>query len=114
MNTVMTWLQSTVAERVGWMLVHSLWQLVLLAGAYLLVRQMLQRRWAALRYLVACTVLPATVLTLPLTAVYVDVRSPAEGAATPALAERSEAMKLSAIKTIRGGESDEPYNVGEI
>ena len=47
MNTIMTWLQSPAAERLGWVLVHSLWQLVLLAGVYVLVRQLLRRSSAA-------------------------------------------------------------------
>ena len=47
MNAVITSLQSSAAERIGWMLIHSLWQLALLAGVYLVVRQLLQRRSAA-------------------------------------------------------------------
>ena len=34
MNTIISWLESPVAERLGWVLVHSLWQLALLAGIY--------------------------------------------------------------------------------
>jgi hypothetical protein len=50
MNTIITWLETPAAERLGWVLVHSLWQLALLAGIYLLVRRLLWRAPAATRY----------------------------------------------------------------
>ncbi len=74
MNTLLSWLHSSSAERLGWMLVHSLWQLAILAGTYVLVRQLLRRSSAAARYLAACATMVCMVLGLPLTALLIQDR----------------------------------------
>jgi len=83
MNALLTLLQSPVAERIGWMLVHSLWQLALLAGVHGLLRHALRRRSANARYLAACAVMLCMVIALPLTALFVHVSSPAASASPP-------------------------------
>ena len=74
MNAMISWLHSPSAERLGWMLVHSLWQLALLAGIYFLIRQLLRRSSAAARYLAACAIMVCMVMVLPLTALLVQGR----------------------------------------
>ncbi len=102
-DAVLTSLHSTVAQHIGWMLVHSLWQLALLAGIYLIVRQVLQRRSASVRYLAACVTVSAMVLALPLTAFYVDVHP------STAVAElRSEENIFAAIPRASESARSEP------
>ncbi len=48
-------LSSDAAHRLGWTLVHSLWQIALLAAVLALVLVTMRRRQAILRYLAGCT-----------------------------------------------------------
>ena len=41
-------LEAGWAERIGWTLLHSLWQIALIAGVYAMVAAMLQKRSARL------------------------------------------------------------------
>ena len=64
MNTLQTFVQSgileaTWAERVGWALLHSLWQIALIAGVYALVAALLRKRSAQARYLCGCAAMLA-------------------------------------------------------
>jgi len=52
-------LQGEWTERMGWTLLHSLWQIALLAGVYAALMLLLQRRSAATRYVVGCLTLSA-------------------------------------------------------
>ena len=76
MNAILEFLRSPAAERIAWVLVHSLWQIALLAGAYALVGRMLRRRSASARYLAACAIMACMVLVLPVTALLVSVQPP--------------------------------------
>ena len=56
MNALRTVFQSGIleaswAERIGWTLLHSLWQIALIAGVYAVVAAMLRKRSAQARYL---------------------------------------------------------------
>ena len=59
-----------LAQRVGWVLLHSLWQGALVGAAFGLARQVLRRRSAEVRYVAGCLALvllaagPATTLCL--------------------------------------------------
>ncbi|NQV32256.1 MAG: hypothetical protein HQ515_06150 [Phycisphaeraceae bacterium] len=62
MNAVHTWLQSTLlympwAERVGWTLLHSLWQITIIAFIYALVSVLLRKHAATWRYALGCLAL---------------------------------------------------------
>ncbi|QDT43619.1 Regulatory protein BlaR1 [Gimesia alba] len=69
MNTLATIFQSAWAERVGWTLLHSLWQIALLAIAYRLVSILLRNRPATVRYLICCVTL-FSMLGFPLSTFY--------------------------------------------
>ena len=72
-------LQSEAVQRFGWGLLHSLWQIALLAGLYYLVRLAIPKRFLQLRYrfgfviLLAMLVVPvATAIVMPLPKVAVE------------------------------------------
>jgi hypothetical protein len=51
MTTLLNFLvESGLAQRLGWVLLHSLWQITLLAGVYALVRRVVPKRFIAFRY----------------------------------------------------------------
>jgi len=85
-------LQSDWAERVGWTLLHSLWQIVLLAAVYAVVSVMLRNRTATVRYVVGCVAFVA-MLGFPLSTYFRlsqdGPRESADFANTPAAAELS-------------------------
>ncbi len=60
-------LSSPLLHRVGWMLLHSLWQFSLIAIALAILLETLQRRSAATRYIVCCVALATTLLTAGIT-----------------------------------------------
>ena len=62
MNTLSDWLSQPVAHRLGWALVHSLWQGVLAAALFGLLRIVLRRHSARARYVAGCFVLLAVAL----------------------------------------------------
>ena len=66
MIALMTLLQSSGAQRLGWMLLHSVWEIALLAGIYGLVRHSLSSRSSSVRYLVASGTMLCMVVALPL------------------------------------------------
>jgi beta-lactamase regulating signal transducer with metallopeptidase domain len=57
MNTLLDLLQQPLARRLGWTLLHFLWQGALLAVAYAAVRGLVHRRSANTRYLAGCLTL---------------------------------------------------------
>lgn len=57
-------LSSSLMERLGWTLVHSVWQLGALACLFGLFMTALRRRSATVRYVVACVTL-GTMVALP-------------------------------------------------
>ncbi len=64
MNALRTFFQSGIleaswAERIGWALLHSLWQIALIAGVYALIGAMLRKRSAQARYLCGCAAMLA-------------------------------------------------------
>ena len=71
MNAVTTLLQSTGAQHLGWMLLHSVWVIALLAAIYGLLRHALRHRSANARYLAACAIMLCMLAALPLTAMFV-------------------------------------------
>lgn len=65
MNPFIQLFQADWIERVGWSLLHSIWQIALLAAGYALVSFSLRNRSAKVRYLLGCVTLVA-MLALPL------------------------------------------------
>lgn len=72
MNPVMTVLQMPIVERLGWALLHFLWQGVLIGGILLLAQRLLRGKSPAILYgvmvlgLAACVVAPVvTLIVLP-------------------------------------------------
>lgn len=59
-----TCLQAAWAERTGWTLVHSLWQIAAITGVYALLVLVLRNRSASARYMVGCVAM-AAMLALP-------------------------------------------------
>jgi len=64
-------------ERLGWMLVHFLWQAIAVAILLAVLLKLLRRASANLRYVVACGALPLMVATPLVTIQFVDVPGPA-------------------------------------
>lgn len=62
MNLDWRTLESTVVQPVGWMLLHSVWQIAGLATVFALLSQMMQRSSSQLRYCVAAVMLAAAAL----------------------------------------------------
>ena len=92
MNAFSLLLQADWAERVGWTLLHSLWQIALLAAAYALVSVSLKNRSATVRYCAGCVTLFA-MLGLPLSTYFLQSQDTAQVSTdiddTPAVAELS-------------------------
>src|SRR5437667_2364484 len=72
MNALLDLLSQPLTHRLGWALVHSLWQGAVAAALFGLLRTVLRRRSAQARYVAGCLVLVAlalapvvTFLTLP-------------------------------------------------
>ncbi len=61
-NVQDAFLRDAWAERIGWTLVHSLWQIALLAGLYAALMLALRKRSAAARYVVGCGTLLAMLI----------------------------------------------------
>ena len=72
MNTSLAALHHGLADRVGWILLHSLWQGALIGLSFVLVRFALRRRSADVRYLAGCLAL-ALLLVAPVVTVLVRV-----------------------------------------
>ncbi len=84
MNAVTTILHADWAERVGLTLLHSLWQIAAIVGAYAIVSLLLRNRLANVRYLLGCVAMLA-MLGLPIgTYVLLHESAPATTAASPA------------------------------
>ena len=64
MSSLLALLNHPLAHRLGWVLLHSLWQGALIAAAFGLVRLALRRRSANARYLAGCLGL-ALILAAP-------------------------------------------------
>ena len=82
-------------ERLGWTLIHSVWELALVAALSALVLRLLDQSSAAIRYRVGCAALGAMV-ALPV-ATFVMVDSSRHVAAEPAAAAEQDALGSSAI-----------------
>ncbi len=64
------WFESREMQTLGWALVHSLWELTLLAAIAVTILALLRQRSAALRYLVSCAAMLAMVAAVCGTYVY--------------------------------------------
>ena len=96
MNALVTFLQSPAAERIAWVLMHSLWQFALVAGVYAIVGQILRNRSAASRYLAVCTAMGCMVLVLPVTALFVKVHTPV----APVIIKHHQSMPAAATPPV--------------
>lgn len=92
MNNLVNILMSPAAQRIAWVLLHSLWQFALLAGSYALLSHALRKRSAAIRYTMACAMLLAMVLALPITALFVEVESVQNNVPVQVAANRQAAV----------------------
>jgi hypothetical protein len=59
MNALTTFLHADWAERAGWSLLHSLWQIALVAAAYAVAAFLLRNRSADSRYVLGCVAILA-------------------------------------------------------
>ena len=64
------WFESREMQTLGWALIHSLWELTLLAAITATILALLRRRSAALRYLVSCAAMLAMVVAVCATYAY--------------------------------------------
>ena len=85
MNLLHDLLLSVAAQRVGWALVHFLWQGALLAALLALTLRLLARRTAQLRYLAACLTL-LLMLAAPVATALLLRTPPAPASLTPIFA----------------------------
>src|SRR5260370_979968 len=65
MNVIQTLLHSSEIERIGWVLVHSLWELGAVAAVLGIVLFALRRRGANARYLAGCAAMAGVVVLAP-------------------------------------------------
>lgn len=84
------------AERMGWVLVHSLWQITLLAGAGAMVMRLLRNRSAATRYIAGCVTL-LTMLGLSM-GTYI-LLPPGAAPTTIARVERAQAVAMPPLES---------------
>src|SRR5438445_11127798 len=86
MNTLFQAINQPLAQRVCWVLLHSLWQGALIGAAFGLVRFALRRSSANARYLAGCVAL-GLLLTAPIPTLL--LASPPSHGARPPLATTS-------------------------
>ncbi len=91
MNTLTTLLQADWAELAGWTLLHSVWQIALVAAAYAIATLVLRHRSASARYVLGCVAI-LTMLGLPV-ATYGLLTSNATP--TPIVASRMPAVEIA-------------------
>src|ERR1043166_3683629 len=115
MNVVWAVAHHPFAERVGWILLHSLWQGAVIGVGFCLVRLVLRKQAAQARYLAGCVCLTLTIgtplLTLFLTqgslrendidfsAVMANSSSPAAEAQVFPVSASYEKLLLTALQT---------------
>ena len=75
MKTLLTILNHPLAHRLGWVLLHSLWQGALVGAGFGLARQALRRRRPEIRYAVGCVAL-ALLLAGPVVTLFVWPANP--------------------------------------
>ena len=66
LNTLQRFATSVWVEQIGWTLLHSLWQIALIASAYYLLSFLLRKSSAYSRYIIGCAALVA-MLVVPVT-----------------------------------------------
>lgn len=71
MNMLQSIVESVTVQNLGWMLIHSVWQLALLGGVYRVMQLMLRDHAANVRYVVGVVTMLLMLLTLPLTLLFV-------------------------------------------
>ncbi|MGE5294792.1 MAG: M56 family metallopeptidase, partial [Solirubrobacterales bacterium] len=101
MNALTTWLSHGVAERLGWTLLHSLWQATLVAAVLAIVLRFLAKSSAQLRYAIACAAMIAMALLPAATSGLLSLPS---GKATMPAAPREQVQQLPAaarVETLR-------------
>jgi beta-lactamase regulating signal transducer with metallopeptidase domain len=94
-------LDPEVVHRLGWALVHFVWQGAALAAVTALTLALLRRRSAALRYVVACTglaaMLAAPCVTIGLVSQAPSVPSPVTLEGRPALGTRGDSVWVARV-----------------
>ena len=93
MHAIQTFLARPEVERLGWMLLHFVWQGALIAALSGLAFVAFRRASAHLRYLIACSALVAMAACLPATWIL-------GGQASSALGERVEAKTSTAVAMV--------------
>jgi beta-lactamase regulating signal transducer with metallopeptidase domain len=106
MHAIETFLARPEVERLGWVLLHFVWQGALIAALCALALAALRRSSANLRYMIACAALLAMAACLPATWFFEGQAAPVavervEAAASPSAA--AEAPTIAARAVRRGG-----------
>ena len=85
MDNLQTLLEWPVVESIGWALVHSIWQIALVAALYAVARSALRNRSALLRYGLACVALGTMIVAVTATTciVWSTQSQPSAVAVTP-------------------------------
>ncbi|HVV71915.1 MAG TPA: M56 family metallopeptidase, partial [Verrucomicrobiae bacterium] len=104
MNAAWGWVDRSLAERLGWALVHSLWQGAALAVVYSLVRLGIRRYSANARYLAGCLMLVSLLAAPVLTALYgpwgFSLTSPARTDADGSLGSKVSATQHGRLEPV--------------
>jgi beta-lactamase regulating signal transducer with metallopeptidase domain/uncharacterized protein involved in exopolysaccharide biosynthesis len=108
-----------LASRIGWVLLHSLWQGAVVGGIFEAVRFVLRGRSANARYLVGCAALVVILAAAVVTFVVASPASPAASAPTVARADSFPLKMLSsgageAPRILEGNESSPLRAVAKI
>jgi len=84
MNVLLELVNEPLASRVGWVLLHSLWQGAVVAGIFEAARFALRKRSAQSRYLAGCAALAILLVATIVTFLIESPALPAAGGTDPA------------------------------
>lgn len=106
MNTIWAIVHHPLAERVGWILLHSLWQGALIGVGFGLLRFALRRQSAQARYLAGCVCLTLVLVAPLLTLVMSPMPVRESGTYFPALTYVERAPRAETIAEAPGASSE--------
>src|SRR5689334_6378283 len=102
MNAIWAIVHHPVAERIGWILLHSLWQGALIGAGFALVRLAPRRQSAQARYLAGCVCLTSLLAAPLLTLVMSPMPVHESGTYFPALTNTDRSPTVETIAATPG------------
>ena len=106
MNAIWAIVRHPLAERIGWVLLHSLWQGALIGAGFALVRLALRKQSAQARYLAGCVCLTLVLAAPLLTLVMSPMPVHESGTYFPALTNADQAPTAETIAMAPGSSGE--------